>query len=201
MNPAFQRVKEIFLASLEKLRPGEREAFLDEACGTDEPLRRQVEALLRQHEQAGSFLEQPPAGEAEDTGDIPPGRWIDREALVLVPPEGPGTRLGPYKLLQKLGEGGMGTVWMAEQQEPVQRRVALKVIKAGRDSGQVLARFEAERQALALMDHPNIARVLDAGATVAVATSDRVEGLSPSPGPDVGASGRPAGEVSARGGL
>src|SRR6516162_4649469 len=85
-----------------------------------------------------------------------------------VPPpmrDGPGTVIGPYKLLQQLGEGGMGVVFMAEQTEPVRRRVALKVIKPGLDSAQVLARFEAERQALALMDHPNIARVLDAGAT------------------------------------
>src|SRR5207302_5295036 len=81
--------------------------------------------------------------------------------------EGPGTRIGPYKLLQRIGEGGMGIVWMAEQQEPVRRQVALKVIKAGMDSAQVVARFEAERQALALMDHPNVARVLDAGATAA----------------------------------
>src|SRR5262249_48508144 len=81
------------------------------------------------------------------------------------PAEGPGTRIGPYKLLEPIGEGGMGTVWMAEQTEPVNRLVALKVIKAGLDSAQVIARFEAERQALALMDHPNIAKVLDAGTT------------------------------------
>src|SRR5262249_30831137 len=79
--------------------------------------------------------------------------------------EGPGTRIGPYKLLQKIGEGGMGVVYMAEQEHPVKRRVALKIIKPGMDSEQVVARFEAERQALALMDHPNIARVFDAGVT------------------------------------
>ncbi len=79
--------------------------------------------------------------------------------------EGPGTLIGPYKLLEQIGEGGMGTVWMAEQTEPIQRRVAVKVVKEGMDSRQVLARFEAERQALALMDHPNIAKVLDAGRT------------------------------------
>ena len=86
-------------------------------------------------------------------------------AYVPEPAEAPGTRVGPYKLLQKLGEGGMGTVYLAEQEEPVRRRVALKIIKAGMDSAHVLARFEAERQALAMLDHPNIAKVLDAGTT------------------------------------
>src|SRR5208337_38332 len=81
------------------------------------------------------------------------------------PAKGPGSRIGPYKLLQQIGEGGMGTVYMAEQAEPVRRRVALKVIKPGMDTRQVVARFEAERQALAMMDHPNIARVFDAGTT------------------------------------
>src|SRR6185369_4031787 len=94
---------------------------------------------------------------------------IGLDSTVGMPPsrEGPGTVIGPYKLLQQIGEGGMGTVFMAEQTRPVQRRVAVKVIKAGMDSKQVIARFEAERQALALMDHPNIARVLDAGTTSA----------------------------------
>jgi serine/threonine protein kinase/tetratricopeptide (TPR) repeat protein len=113
-------------------------------------LRRRVEALLRAHHEPGSLLDKPAAG---------PG-------IIDEPPplnEIPGTRIGPYKLLQDIGEGGMGTVWMAEQQEPVRRLVAVKVIKAGMDSAQVIARFEAERQALALMDHPNIAKVLDAG--------------------------------------
>ena len=92
-----------------------------------------------------------------------------KETIVLSFPEPPGEqagdRIGQYKLLQEIGEGGMGTVWMAEQQEPVRRRVALKVIKLGMDTKQVIGRFEAERQALALMDHPNIAKVLDAGST------------------------------------
>src|SRR5262249_5696218 len=107
---------------------------------------------LARHEQAGSFLEGPAADPAPT-----PDRPAEEERA--------GTVVGPYKLLQALGEGGMGAVWMAEQQHPVQPRGALKIIKPGLDGRQVLARFEAERQALALMDHPNIAKVLDAGAT------------------------------------
>jgi serine/threonine protein kinase/tetratricopeptide (TPR) repeat protein len=141
----------IFLAALEKETPREREAYLDDACAGRADLRRGVELLLRAHERAGPFLRAGPGGLTADR----PGR------------EGPGTVLGPYKLLQSIGEGGMGAVWMAEQTHPVRRTVALKVIKPGMDSGQVLARFEAERQALALMDHPHIAKVLDAGATEA----------------------------------
>jgi serine/threonine protein kinase len=145
---------ELFAAALEIDAPAERSAFLDRACGGDDALRARIEALLRAHERAGSFLATPPlAGPA--TPDAPR------------PPEGPRTVIGPYKLLQAIGEGGMGTVYMAEQVVPVRRLVALKVIKAGMDTRQVLARFGAERQALALMDHPNIARVLDAGATEA----------------------------------
>src|SRR5262249_34661477 len=105
-----------------------------------------------------------PAVEAGATNDVAPGRWIDPAN----PPrlaEGAGTRIGPYKLLQQIGEGGMGVVYMAEQEEPVRRKVALKIIKPGMDTRQVIARFEAERQALAMMDHQNIARVLDAGTT------------------------------------
>src|SRR5262249_17159835 len=116
-------------------------------------IRQQVEALLRAYEEAGSFLEHP--ARAENVVAT-----IDQES-----PEQAGTVIGPYKLLQQIGEGGMGTGWMGEQTEPIQRRVALKVIKEGMDTRQVLARFEAERQALALMDHPNIAKVLDAGKT------------------------------------
>jgi serine/threonine protein kinase/tetratricopeptide (TPR) repeat protein len=169
MHAEFQRVKEIFLAAVEKTAPAEREVFLREACGAEAGLRRHVEALLRKHEQAGSFLEKPaatvdprpdPVAEASASVDPPPGR----EAAQPVA-EGPGSRIGPYKLLQQLGEGGMGIAYMAEQEQPVRRRVALKVIKAGMDSAQVIARFEQERQALALMDHPHIAKVLDAGAT------------------------------------
>jgi serine/threonine protein kinase len=152
--PNFKQVKEIFLAAVERADPQEQEAYLRQACGDDAELRRRVEALLRRHQQPGGLLEQPAVA----------------PATMLAPHLGPrqdsaGTRLGPYKLLQLLGEGGMGAVWMAEQQEPVHRLVAVKVIRAGLDSGQAVARFEAERQALALMNHPNIAQVLDGGAT------------------------------------
>ncbi len=144
--------REIFLAALKQPTAGERAAFLDQACGSDVSLRGQIEALLAEHEQLGSYLEAPVAV-AQRTVDDPPAM------------ERPGTVIGPYKLLQQIGEGGMGTVFMAEQAEPIQRKVALKVIKAGMDSRQVIARFEAERQALALMDHVNIARVFDGGTT------------------------------------
>jgi serine/threonine protein kinase/Tfp pilus assembly protein PilF len=140
----------IFAQALEITSTAERAAFLNRACGNNQALRVEVEALLRAHEQSGDLLdlpEKPPV-----TTDLP-GQ------------ERPGTLLGPYKLLEQIGEGGMGTVWMAEQTEPIQRRVAVKVVKEGMDSRQVLARFEAERQALALMEHPNIAKVLDAGQT------------------------------------
>src|SRR5207237_2439612 len=114
--------------------------------------------------EAGSFLDRPAAAVGA-TGAFTP---VADEAVAAVPlRERPGTVIGPYKLLQQIGEGGMGTVFMAEQTQPVQRKVALKVIKAGMDSRQVIARFEAERQALAMMDHVNIARVFDAGATEA----------------------------------
>ena len=133
-----QRVHALFLATASQ--PGaDRAAELDRACGDDTELRERVEALLRVHDVAGIT------------------------ALDTV--EAVGSRIGPYQLQQKLGEGGMGTVWIAEQAEPVKRRVALKVIKPGMDSAQVLRRFEQERQALALMDHSHIARVLDAGTT------------------------------------
>jgi serine/threonine protein kinase len=155
--------RDIFIAALQKDDPGERQAYLDEACAGQPVLREQVEGLLRLHEKAGSFLEQPAAAGAT-SDEVVPGRWID-SAATRPPSEGPGSRIGPYKLLQQIGEGGMGAVYLAEQEQPVHRKVALKIIKPGMDSRQVIARFEAERQALALMDHPNIARVLDAGTT------------------------------------
>jgi serine/threonine protein kinase/Tfp pilus assembly protein PilF len=147
--------------------PSEREAFLKDACGGDEVLRQRVEARLHAHENLGTGslparATTPEEGNVDrgaDTTDEPP--LVDKPALVV----GPGSFVGPYKLLQKLGEGGMGTVYVAEQEHPVKRSVALKIIKAGMDSAHVIARFEQERQALALMDHPNIARVLDAGTT------------------------------------
>jgi serine/threonine protein kinase len=140
----------IFAQALEITSAAERAAFLDRACGDNQALRAEVEALLRAHEHSGDLLDLPENSAV--TTDLPAR-------------EGPGTAIGPYKLLEPIGEGGMGTVWMAEQTEPIQRRVAVKVVKEGMDSKQVLARFEAERQALALMEHPNIAKVLDAGRT------------------------------------
>jgi serine/threonine protein kinase/tetratricopeptide (TPR) repeat protein len=146
-------VEAIFSAALAKQSLAERSAYLDETCDGDTELRRLVERLLGAHPELGSFLE----------GDLTGvGASMD---VVLFASEGFGTLIGPYKLLQPIGEGGMGTVFLAEQTHPVSRKVALKLIKAGMDSRRVSARFEAERQALALMDHPNIARVLDAGAT------------------------------------
>ncbi len=147
-NP--QQVQAIFLATVEKPLP-ERAAFLERECGDDVELRQRVEALLRAHDEPGGILEFPPTDE-DATTDQPIK-------------EKPGTRIGPYKLLQQIGEGGMGVVYMAEQTEPVKRRVALKIIKPGMDTRHVIARFEAERQALAMMDHTNIAKVLDAGQT------------------------------------
>jgi serine/threonine protein kinase len=165
--PSLTAVEAIFQAALEKGSPEERAAYLDRACQGDSHLRQQVERLLNAQGRLGSFLEQPAAAEGA-TSDVVSGQGIGaRRAAGLTPAEDPGSRIGPYKLLQQIGEGGMGTVFMAEQTEPVQRKVALKVIKPGMNSRQVLARFEAERQALALMDHPNIARVLDAGTTEA----------------------------------
>jgi serine/threonine protein kinase/Tfp pilus assembly protein PilF len=141
----------IFDRALDLTDPVERAAYLEEACGQDAGLRARVESLLRSHERAGSFLQGAAIGSAATLG--------------LPITEKPGTVIGPYKLLQQIGEGGMGVVYMAEQTEPVERRVALKIIKPGMDTRQVIARFEAERHALALMDHPNIARVVDAGTT------------------------------------
>jgi WD40 repeat protein/serine/threonine protein kinase len=162
MSPA----EAVFFAALARIDPAERAAYLNEACGTDADLRRQVDRLLAAHPQVGSFLQDDVAVHLSTLGGV--GREVSGGATVEVTiTESPGTVIGPYKLLQQLGEGGMGTVFMAEQAHPVQRKVALKVIKAGMDSRQVIARFEAERQALALMDHVNIARVFDAGAAEA----------------------------------
>src|SRR5262245_26047642 len=138
-------VDEIFDEALRRAAGQDRARYLDEVCGGDLELRRRVERLLRASSEAGSFLETP----AQDPA-----------ATVAEPPvESPGTVIGPYKLIEQVGEGGMGSVWMAQQQAPVKRLVALKLIKAGMDSKQVIARFEAEQQALAIMDHPHIAKV------------------------------------------
>jgi tetratricopeptide (TPR) repeat protein/serine/threonine protein kinase len=137
-----------------ELPSAERQAFLDCACGGDAALRAEVESLLQANTCAGSFLESPvPAPDLLATVDEPS------------PVERVGTAIGPYKLREELGEGGFGIVFLAEQTQPVRRKVALKVLKAGMDTRQVVARFEAERQALAIMDHPNIAKVFDGGAT------------------------------------
>ena len=153
-----RRCLDIFGAAVE-LRGAARQACLDAECGDDRVLRAEVESLLDAHDEAGTFLSDPtpppdggtsvgPSGEATGSGPTRSGQLIGR-----------------YKLLERIGEGGFGVVWMAEQQEPIKRRVALKLIKLGMDTKQLIARFEAERQALAMMDHPCIARVLDAGAT------------------------------------
>ncbi|HEV3255605.1 MAG TPA: serine/threonine-protein kinase, partial [Gemmataceae bacterium] len=147
-----QSIDRVFWDAAQIASPGERAAYLDRACAGDGELRRRVEQLLQARPKAEGFLESP-APNLIATLDGPPVT------------ERPGTVIGPYKLLQQIGEGGMGTVFMAEQTQPVQRKVALKVIKPGMDSQQIIARFEAERQALAMMDHVNIARVFDAGAT------------------------------------
>ncbi|MBL9135176.1 MAG: serine/threonine protein kinase, partial [Verrucomicrobiales bacterium] len=155
----------IFAAALQWETPAQRAAYLEEACAGDPALRARIEALLQASEAAHSFLERP-VGVPRPPAPIHPASTLKMGATDWMPiPEGPGERVGRYKLLQQIGEGGCGTVFMAEQQEPVRRRVALKVIKLGMDTKSVVARFEAERQALALMDHPNIAKVLDAGAT------------------------------------
>jgi serine/threonine protein kinase len=153
MSESSNREEAIFDAA-SQLPPEKRAEHLGQACGGDDALRQRVEALLLAHEQAGKFMEEPAAKAARPT-------------IVLSIPltEKSGDMIGRYKLLQQIGEGGCGVVYMAEQEEPVRRRVALKVIKLGMDTKSVIARFEAERQALAMMDHPNIARVLDAGAT------------------------------------
>jgi serine/threonine protein kinase/tetratricopeptide (TPR) repeat protein len=145
-------IDEVFFAAMERESPEARAAYLDDVCASDPELRRQVERLLEAQHKVGSFLDGPAAG----------------ATVSLALPqtmEGPGAVIGPYKLLEQIGEGGMGVVYMAEQTQPVRRKVALKIIKPGMDTKQVIARFEAERQALALMDHPNIAKVLDAGTT------------------------------------
>jgi serine/threonine protein kinase len=149
MSGVAERARAIFLEAIEGHPSQHWPEFLVEACGGDEALRARVERLLEAHRELGSFRADPTAA----------------AAVAGMPGAGSGAVLGPYTLLERLGEGGMGVVYLAEQDEPVRRRVALKVIRPGMDTDQVLARFEAERQALEVMDHPNVARVLDAGAT------------------------------------
>ncbi|MCA9190583.1 MAG: protein kinase [Planctomycetales bacterium] len=146
----------IFQAAV-MLEPEQRTAFLERACGGNSRLRDEVESLLRAHAPNDSFLQAPLV------------------AMTTAQPasQRPGTMVGPYKIREQIGEGGFGVVYVAEQEKPVRRKVALKVIKLGMDTRDVIARFEAERQALALMDHPNVARVLDAGASEGGLSSNR----------------------------
>jgi serine/threonine-protein kinase len=144
--------REIFDAALAITDPDERDAFLSRACNGDPGLQEHLRGLLEMERKLGSFLE---------GSDSPPTMDIDSSRLA----EGPGTVISPCKLREPIGEGGMGVVYVAEQSQPVRRKVALKIIKPGMDTRQVIARFEAERQALALMDHPNIARVFDGGVS------------------------------------
>jgi len=155
MSELQRREEEIFAKAL--ARPtGDRQRFVAEACAGDDALLGRIEALLRADESARQFLAGVSAYAAKHDGEVgPPPAMTEAESTVI----------GHYKLLQKLGEGGCGVVWMAEQEVPVRRRVALKIIKLGMDTKLVIARFEAERQALAMMDHPNIAKIFDAGAT------------------------------------
>src|SRR5512138_936421 len=163
MSNRVPREKAAFCQALEITDPAQRRLFLERVCGADQALREQVERLLGLSEDAGEFFKEcAPALEAAE-GDV---AQVLSAAESALQPEIPEAKcIGPYKLLQKLGEGGCGVVYMADQEQPIRRRVALKIIKLGMDTKNVIARFEAERQALALMDHPNIARVLDAGAT------------------------------------
>src|SRR5579864_4558650 len=147
-NSAIQIVTEAL-----RLPPEARQDYLDRTCAGDEKLRHKVQALLRANDRAGRFLEELPSAFA--------GELVQQVGAI----EKPGDRIGRYQLLKQIGEGGWGIVFLAEQKEPVRRKVALKIVKPGMDTKSVVARFEAERQALALMDHPNIAKVFDAGAT------------------------------------
>ncbi|MCX6925633.1 MAG: serine/threonine-protein kinase, partial [Verrucomicrobia bacterium] len=154
MNPADDNEEVLFWEALERAKGPEREAYLDQACAGNEALRRRLAALLQADASPDPFLE-------PQVRDLP-GQMTTQQAPDFEVEEA-GARIGRYKLLEKIGEGGCGVVYMAEQEEPIRRRVAFKVIKLGMDTKQVIARFETERQALALMDHPNIARVFDAG--------------------------------------
>ena len=150
MSTTPKTAKSIFLEAIENHQPDQWDAFLIDACGDDADLRARVEELLQSHREADSLLDQ-----LDATVDLPRGEL------------GIGMTIGCYRIMEQIGEGGMGAVFVAEQHKPLRRKVALKVIKPGMDTKAVIARFEAERQALALMSHPNIAKVLDAGTTQA----------------------------------
>jgi hypothetical protein len=170
--------RSIFMEALEFDDPQERAAYLGWACGGDPRLRERVEALLRSHRSGGRFvLDRVPAADLSVTADVPPAAAH------------PGTVIGPYKLLEPIGERGMGIVFMAEQQRPVRRKVALKILKPGMDTRQVVARFEAERQALALVDHPHITRVFDGGETdggLTLTNNQAIGGTGNTAGPRAG---------------
>jgi hypothetical protein len=161
--------EELFGTAREIADPEDRRTYLDRACDGDKALRSRIEELLSAESEAEQFFADgslamslpgsaaPPSWSSSTASEAAPSTLLEEESV--------GTRIGRYKLVQKIGEGGCGVVYMAEQEEPVRRRVALKIIKLGMETKSVIARFEAERQALAMMDHPNIARVFDAGAT------------------------------------
>jgi serine/threonine protein kinase len=152
MRERDQQIEKVFLAAIENKTLKEQQAFAREACRDDPDMLAQVLELLEANHLSEGPLDSPALAEAE--------------TCLIPPPTAPHEeQVGPYKLLQKLGEGGMGVVYLAEQKTPIKRRVALKIIKPGMDSRQVLARFDLERQALAMMDHPNIAKVFDVGET------------------------------------
>src|SRR5579859_3096773 len=172
MTKTTQQVEALFDAARQLTSPAARQTFLDEACAGDVSLRARVEAFLSAQSDADKFFSEiapfastPPPG-AGNPAAGPGFSGTETAAEGSTPLEGPGTRIDRYKLLQKIGEGGCGVVYMAEQEKPVLRRVAFKIIKLGMDTKNVIARFGAERQALAMMDHPNIAKVLDAGTTL-----------------------------------
>jgi serine/threonine protein kinase/predicted negative regulator of RcsB-dependent stress response len=165
MNKRTPSVETLLSEAVEIASTVDRQAFVERSCAGDPALQERVERMIADHFQAGSFLERPASPfDAHATGAFAP-TFVDDK---------PGTMIGPYKLLEQIGEGGMGVVYVAEQQKPVRRRVALKIIKPGMDSRQVVARFEAERQALAMMDHPNIAKVFDGGAIGEVASGQLI---------------------------
>src|SRR5580704_8725974 len=150
------RVQAVFLAAVESTDPVKRNRVVEELCAEDAELRARVEALLHAHDRSGELPGVGSGDAAAGSSATPIDSATTRAGRMIA---------GRYRLLEEIGEGGMGTVWVAEQSEPVRRRVAIKLIKPGMDSRQVLSRFEVERQALALMDHPNIAKVLDGGVT------------------------------------
>jgi serine/threonine protein kinase len=164
MDDTLSREEEVFDAARKLDDPAEREAYLDRACDDDSKLRVRVEALLSVHSHAEELFTECFSA-LRSSADNPESPAAARDLAQGGEEEQPGAQIGHYKILQRIGEGGCGAVYTAEQEKPMRRLVALKVIKLGMDTRAVIARFDAERQALAMMDHPNIAKVLDAGAT------------------------------------